>query len=231
MFERFTESARKVVVLALEEAVARGDTEVRAEYLLVGLAREDQSGAAGILASVGVDAANLRAALGPAAGADEDSGGRQVPFTAEAKAVLERAARNGSRAGPGSIDTEGLLLGLLDAAPERAIGVLRGLDVDVEALVRELRTRIAARDAEPPSPPPVAPEAPVTLALTPRVEAIWQQAAARATGEGRDRVYPGDLLVAMVADEHMGWLLGQMDVDVARLRERIDASGWTEPEE
>jgi hypothetical protein len=146
MFERFTRSARLVVTHAVEEAESRGDTRIGTEHLLIGVARsrslegvmpDVQSLRAELermdreaLASVGLDP-GLVEVPGPAR--RKRSG--HIPFTSRAKDILKGALREALDLGHRHIGVEHIALALIAVeGPDRATGMLHGLDLDPDAL-------------------------------------------------------------------------------------------------
>jgi ATP-dependent Clp protease ATP-binding subunit ClpC len=114
VFERFTERARLVVVLAQEEARALGHHHIGTEHLLLGLLREEEGVAARVLGSLDITVERARDHVGVqvVAPGTRPAGG-QVPFTPRAKKVLELALRESLSLGNNYIGTEHLLLGLI----------------------------------------------------------------------------------------------------------------------
>jgi ATP-dependent Clp protease ATP-binding subunit ClpC len=110
MFERFTERARQIVVLAQEEARGLRHHEIRDTHLLLGIMREEEGLAARILASLKYRPEALRETLKPG---DEPSPSTMLPFTPRAKKVLELSLREALGLGHNYIGTEHVLLGLL----------------------------------------------------------------------------------------------------------------------
>ena len=98
MFERFTERARKVVVLAQEEARRFNHNYIGTEHLLLGLIKEDEAVAARALKSVNVSLDGVREQVGSIVGYGEEGAGGQAPFTPRSKKVLELALREALRA-------------------------------------------------------------------------------------------------------------------------------------
>jgi ATP-dependent Clp protease ATP-binding subunit ClpA len=158
MFERFTDRARRVLVMAQEEAKALGHSFIGTEHLLLGLVAEGEGVGAKALAAVGVDLADLRArvlvAVPPGAGIDGPA-----PFTPRSKKVLELSLRQALQLGHNYIGTEHLLLGLLREREGVGAQVLIASGVrveDVQAKVVELlsgfsrpRSRAVADDVTP----------------------------------------------------------------------------------
>jgi ATP-dependent Clp protease ATP-binding subunit ClpC len=93
VFERFTERARQVVVLAQEEARTLKHNYIGTEHLLLGLLREEQGIPARVLESLDVTVERVRAQVVRTVGAGEEVTDGQIPFTPRAKKVLELALR------------------------------------------------------------------------------------------------------------------------------------------
>src|SRR3954469_11864129 len=144
MFERFTESARHVVSHAQEEARRGGGRQVGSEHLLLGLLSEEDGLAAQALTASGVWRDPARAAVARERRPD-GAAVDQIPFTGDAKRVLERSLREAVRLGHNYIGTEHLLLGLLRDEESTGYRVLQELDVDVEELRELILELIATR--------------------------------------------------------------------------------------
>jgi hypothetical protein len=146
VFERFTERARQVVVLAQEEARTLGHDWLGTEHILLGLVREREGLASRVLANLGVTVEQVRAHVVRAIGAREgEHRAGQIPFTPEAKKVLERALREALSLGHNFIGTEHLLLALTREREGLAARILRELDIDAE----RVRTEVMGMLAEP----------------------------------------------------------------------------------
>jgi ATP-dependent Clp protease ATP-binding subunit ClpC len=113
MFERFTERARQVVVLAQDEARSLRHNYIGTEHLLLGLLREEEGIAAGVLGELGVELDAVRAQVSQIVGTGEDVTTGQIPFTPRAKKVLELSLREARAIGHEYIGTEHILLGLV----------------------------------------------------------------------------------------------------------------------
>jgi ATP-dependent Clp protease ATP-binding subunit ClpC len=138
MFERFTERARKVVVLAQEEARHFNHNYIGTEHLLLGLLREDEGVAARALASLNVTLDEVREQVESIVGYGEEGTGAQAPFTPRSKKVLELALREAVQLGHNYIGTEHILLGLVRESEGVAARVLSNLDVDPDKVRREV---------------------------------------------------------------------------------------------
>jgi hypothetical protein len=134
VFERFSESARRVVVLAAEEARGLGADRIGTEHLLLGVLRVEDDAAAAALGDIGVDADAVRARV-PREGEPATAG--QIPFTPEAKRTLELALREALAQGDAYIGPVHVLLGLTRDPSSAAMRILGELGVD--------ETRIRAR--------------------------------------------------------------------------------------
>jgi ATP-dependent Clp protease ATP-binding subunit ClpC len=149
MFERFTDRARRVVVLAQEESRLLGHNYIGTEHLLLGLLAEREGVAARALQSLDItlDAAReqVKEIIGP--GAQEPRG--HIPFTPRAKKILELSLREALKLGSEVIGTEHLLLGLVDEGAGVGAQILDRLGAPAPA-VREAVISLA--EAEPESP-------------------------------------------------------------------------------
>ena len=131
MFERFTDRARRVVVLAQEEARNLDHNYIGTEHLLLGLLHEGGGVAARTLESLGITLDDVRRQVEEIIG--RGSGGTpagHIPFTPRAKKVLELSLREALRLGHKHIGTEHLLLGLIEEGDGVAVQVLHGLGAD-----------------------------------------------------------------------------------------------------
>jgi ATP-dependent Clp protease ATP-binding subunit ClpC len=138
MFERFTERARKVVVLAQDEARHFNHNYIGTEHLLLGLLREDEGVAAQALSSLNVALDEVREQVESIVGYGEEGTGAQAPFTPRSKKVLELALREALQLGHNYIGTEHILLGLVRESEGVAARVLSNLDVDPDKVRRKI---------------------------------------------------------------------------------------------
>ncbi len=138
MFERFTERARQVVVLAQEEARSLKHNYIGTEHLLLGLLREEEGVAARVLDGLEVSVEEVRAAVVRIVGSGEESPQGQIPFTPRAKKVLELALREALSLGHNYIGTEHILLGLVREDEGVAARILLDLDAEPDKIRNEV---------------------------------------------------------------------------------------------
>lgn len=138
MFERFTERARQVVVLAQEEARGLRHNYIGTEHLLLGLLREADGVAARVLGSLEVSLEEVRGEVTRIVGEGEHDSQGQIPFTPRAKKVLELALREALSLGHNYIGTEHILLGLVRESEGVAARILADLEVDADKVRQEV---------------------------------------------------------------------------------------------
>src|SRR5688572_2677351 len=138
MFERFTERARQVVVLAQEEARTLKHNYIGTEHILLGLLREEEGLAARVLESLDITVERVRAQVVRIVGSGEEVTSGQIPFTPRAKKVLELALREALSLGHNYIGTEHILLGLVRENEGVAARILLDFDADSEKIRNEV---------------------------------------------------------------------------------------------
>lgn len=143
MFERFTERARQVVVLAQEEARNLRHNYIGTEHLLLGLLREADGVAARVLGSLEVSLEEVRGEVTRIVGEGENDPQGQIPFTPRAKKVLELALREALSLGHNYIGTEHILLGLVRESEGVAARILNDLEVDADRVRQEIMRVLA----------------------------------------------------------------------------------------
>ncbi|MEO8890252.1 MAG: Clp protease N-terminal domain-containing protein, partial [Coleofasciculaceae cyanobacterium] len=131
MFERFTEKAIKVIMLAQEEARRLGHNFVGTEQILLGLIGEGTGVAAKVLKSMGVNLKDARIEVEKIIGRGSGFVAVEIPFTPRAKRVLELSLEEARQLGHNYIGTEHLLLGLIREGEGVAARVLENLGVDL----------------------------------------------------------------------------------------------------
>lgn len=134
MFERFTDRARRVLVLAQEEARLLNHHYIGTEHILLGLIHEGDGVAANALERSGVTLEAVRGEVQELTGVAEKGPAGSPPFTPRAKKVLELSLRESMALGHDYIGTEHLMLGLIREGEGVAAQALRNLGVDLEQL-------------------------------------------------------------------------------------------------
>jgi ATP-dependent Clp protease ATP-binding subunit ClpC len=132
VFERFTDRARRVVVLAQEEARLLNHNYIGTEHILLGLLNEGEGIAAQALESLDIDLASVREEVVKIIGQGQQSPSGHIPFTPRAKKVLELSLREALQLGHNYIGTEHILLGLIREGEGVAAQVLQQLGAELQ---------------------------------------------------------------------------------------------------
>jgi ClpA/ClpB-like protein len=245
MFERFTERARQVVVLAQEEARTLGHSYIGTEHLLLGLLREREGLAARVLESLGIELGRVREEVVRSVGTGEETVAGRLPFTPDAKKVLELALREALNLHHSYIGPEHILLGLARDDGGVAIGVLVYLNADSEKIRSEVlrmvgSTATSTRVSGPADtgPTPEEPGLPLGLGTVTRqligpAVRLLPALAVMVRDDGRRPADEGDLLLAMAAPGGLiERALTQAGLELTALRRAIeDQRGKLEPRE
>jgi ATP-dependent Clp protease ATP-binding subunit ClpC len=150
VFERFTERARQVVVLAQDEARELRHNYIGTEHLLLGVLREEEGVGARVLQRLGVTVDEARAQLERIIGrGDEPPASGQIPFTPRAKKVLELALKEALALGHKFIGTEHILLGIARVDDGVAASILSSFDADAETIRDEVVRTLGGRAVYP----------------------------------------------------------------------------------
>jgi ATP-dependent Clp protease ATP-binding subunit ClpA len=148
MFERFTDRARRVLVLAQEEARRLGHDFIGTEHILLGLIHEEDGVAARALRDSGVTLAAARARIKEVLAMHTGATGASPPFTPRAKKVLELSLREALAHQHSYIGTEHILLGTLREGEGMATQVLVELGTDLEGLRQRVEQLMEGGDPE-----------------------------------------------------------------------------------
>ena len=132
MFERFTDRARRVVVLAQEEARLLNHNYIGTEHILLGLLNEGEGIAAKALESLGISLNSVREQVVEIIGQGQQAPSGHIPFTPRAKKVLELSLREALQLGHNYIGTEHILLGLIREGEGVAAQVLQKLGAELQ---------------------------------------------------------------------------------------------------
>jgi ATP-dependent Clp protease ATP-binding subunit ClpC len=152
LFERFTDRARRVVVLAQEEARLLNHNYIGTEHILLGLIHEGEGVAARALESMGISLESVRSQVVEIIGQGSQAPSGHIPFTPRAKKVLELSLREALQLGHNYIGTEHILLGLIREGEGVAAQVLQQLGADlhkVRQTVIQLLSGVQGEEAAP----------------------------------------------------------------------------------
>ena len=138
MFEKFTDKARRVVVLAQEEAKLLNHNYIGTEHILLGLIHEGEGVAAKSLEALGINLESVREQVQEIIGQGQQSPTGHIPFTPRAKKVLELSLREALQLGHSYIGTEHLLLGLIREGEGVAAQVLTKLGADTNKVRQQV---------------------------------------------------------------------------------------------
>jgi ATP-dependent Clp protease ATP-binding subunit ClpC len=168
VFERFTERARQVVVLAQDESRRLGHPYIGTEHILLGLLREEEGIAARVLEQLDVTVEEVRTQVARIVGQGDEVTTGQIPFTPRGKRTLELALREAVSLGHDYIGTEHILLGLVREKEGLAARILLDFDADAEKIRNEIVRKLSGpgqlaqgepeADAIELTSPPLAPE-------------------------------------------------------------------------
>jgi hypothetical protein len=152
MFQRFTDRARQVVVLAQEEARRLDHNYIGTEHILLGLIHEGEGVAAKALESLGISLDAVRQQVEEIIGQGQQAPSGHIPFTPRAKKVLELSLRESMQLGHTYIGTEHILLGLVREGDGVAAQVLVRLGADLNRVRQQVIQLLAGRAAAEPGP-------------------------------------------------------------------------------
>jgi len=148
LFERFTDRARRVVVMAQEEARKMNHKYIGTEHLLLGLLAEGEGVAAKSLGSIGIDLNSTRETVIETVGVGQQAPTGHIPFTPRAKKVLELALREALQLGHNYIGTEHILLGLIREGEGVAAQVLGQAEAGLQKIRQTVLTELSGSGGE-----------------------------------------------------------------------------------
>ncbi|WP_246956920.1 ATP-dependent Clp protease ATP-binding subunit [Brachybacterium sp. Marseille-Q7125] len=151
MFERFTDRARRVVVLAQDEARLLNHNYIGTEHILLGLIHENEGVGAKALEALGVSLDAVREQVRDIIGEGNQTPSGHIPFTPRAKKVLELSLREALQLGHNYIGTEHILLGLLREGEGTAVKVLSRLKAEPSAVRQEVIERLSGYQGKEPA--------------------------------------------------------------------------------
>jgi len=144
VFERFTDRARQVVVLAQDEARGLKHNYLGTEHILLGLLREEEGLAAQVLESLDITIEEVRPQVVRIVGEGDELTSGQMPLAPRAKKVLELALREALSLGHNYVSTEHILLGLVRENEGVAARILLDFDADAEKIRSEIIRRLSS---------------------------------------------------------------------------------------
>ncbi|MDO5700211.1 MAG: ATP-dependent Clp protease ATP-binding subunit [Bowdeniella nasicola] len=150
MFERFTDRARRVVVLAQEEARMLNHNYIGTEHILLGLIHEGEGVAARALEAMDVSLDGVREQVIAMIGEGQQAPSGHIPFTPRAKRVLELSLREALQLGHGYIGTEHILLGLIKEGESVASQVLVKLGADLQGVRQQVMMLLSGYEGKEP---------------------------------------------------------------------------------
>jgi ATP-dependent Clp protease ATP-binding subunit ClpC len=223
MFERFSDPARRVVVLAQEEARLLNHNYIGTEHILLGVIHEGEGVAARALRSLGIDLDAVRQEVEEIIGRGGSSPSGHIPFTPRAKKVLELSLREAMQLGHNYIGTEHILLGLL----REGEGVACQSLVKLGANLATVRARVLQFVADG----TVEGAAGRMPSLSPELVAVLDEARRAAEATGEAQVMPIHLFLAAVEhpDGAAGRMLQVVGVDPEELRRHVLDESDDEP--
>jgi ATP-dependent Clp protease ATP-binding subunit ClpC len=148
MFERFTDQARRVVVLAQDESRILNHNYIGTEHLLLGMLREGKGGAATALEAMGIGLEAVRQQVEEIVGRGKEIPSGHIPFTPRAKKVLEFSLRESLQLGHDYIGSEHILLGLIREGEGLAAQILVQLGADLPRVREQVLRQLADQPAE-----------------------------------------------------------------------------------
>jgi len=176
MFERFTDRARRVVVLAQQEARRLDHNYIGTEHILLGLIHEGEGVAARALDSLGISLDAVRQQVEEIIGRGQQAPSGHIPFTPRAKKVLELSLRESLQLGHDYIGTEHILLGLVREGGGVAAQILVKLGADLNQVRQQVIQLLHGHQAkEPVSAWSTAGELRLLPAVKARMEAVEQR--------------------------------------------------------
>ena len=194
MFERFTDRARRVVVLAQDEARGLNHNYIGTEHILLGLIHEGQGVGAKALESLGISLQAVRAQVEELIGQGQQAPSGHIPFTPRAKKIMELSLRKSLQLGHNYIGTEHILLGLIREGDGVAAQVLVKLGADLNRVRQQVIQLLHGHQVkEPLTAGTAAGEHPLPPGVQTRLDAVEGRLAdvEQRVGAGPDLKGPG----------------------------------------
>jgi ATP-dependent Clp protease ATP-binding subunit ClpC len=229
LFERFTERARQVVVLAQDEARTLKHGHISTEHLLLGLLREQEGMGASVLESFDITLERARGEVVRIVGVGDHAATGQMPFTPDATRILELAMEEVRELGHNYIGTEHILLGLVNLGEGVAMRILIDCNAPPDRVRGEVIRLLSGATARAGQRPPNVPapslngfEEWIRVGPGAGVRRLLMVAAARALDDGREAVQPRDVLLALTRDGQIGPVLAEFGMDDAAILRALE---------
>ena len=213
MFERFTDRARRVVVLAQEEARMLNHNYIGTEHILLGLIHEGEGVAAKALESLGISLEAVRQQVEEIIGQGQQAPSGHIPFTPRAKKVLELSLREALQLGHNYIGTEHILLGLIREGGGVAAKALELLGISLEA-VRQHVGEIIGQGQQAPSG---------HIPFTPRAKKVLELSLREALQLGHNYIGTEHILLGLIREGEgvAAQVLVKLGADLNRVRQQV----------
>jgi ATP-dependent Clp protease ATP-binding subunit ClpC len=153
MFERFTNSARRAIVLSQGEARTLKHDHIGPHHLLLGVLTAENATGGAVLASLGVESEGVRREVVARFGQGETEPSDHIPFSADAKKVLEHSLRESLELGHNYIGTEHLVLGMISGPSGDTGELLTAFGVRTDAVRKALMDRLGSAGGVEPTEP------------------------------------------------------------------------------
>ena len=226
VFERFTESARQVVVTAQNEARDLRHSQIDTEHVLLGLLA-GRTPSRRVLNSFAATAKGVRKQLVQIVEPSETPVEGFMAFTPATKKVLELSLREALSLGHRNITPEHVLLALTHERDGVAMQLLAGLGADETAIRAAVLPLMPAPDEAGPQIPPAS-QPQIEISSDPVIRRLLTAAGDRALDDGRTEFGISDLLASVADDEEPTSALASLGVDVQAMREAIEREGPAE---
>src|SRR5665811_173058 len=148
MFKRYTEKAKKAIMIAQEEAINLNHDYIGTEHILIGLIKEEEGVASQVLRQLGVNIDKVVEELERLVGKGEYQQVGEISFTPRAKKILELASQEASQLKNNYIDTEHILLGLIKEGSGVAVRILNDLGVNLDNVYSEIMKVLMEGEAQ-----------------------------------------------------------------------------------
>jgi ATP-dependent Clp protease ATP-binding subunit ClpA len=213
MFERFTDRARRVVVLAQEEARMLNHNYIGTEHILLGLIHEGEGVAAKAMESLGISLEAVRQQVEEIIGQGQQAPSGHIPFTPRAKKVLELSLREALQLGHNYIGTEHILLGLIHEGEGVAAKSLESLGISLEG-VRSQVEEIIGQGQQAPSG---------HIPFTPRAKKVLELSLREALQLGHNYIGTEHILLGLIREGEgvAAQVLVKLGAELTRVRQQV----------